>query len=110
MAGPDGLPADATEAGNDVTTDTPGPDGKDSAHVSIASLRAIWWLIQVNAAVWLILVGVLAARDASPAQMSLPVAGLFVAALLEHAGYRLIYHPHLRRRSPTEADSPRPGT
>ncbi|MFN3986885.1 MAG: hypothetical protein ACK4KV_15425 [Rhodocyclaceae bacterium] len=75
-----------------------------------ASLRAIWWLIQVNAAVWLILLGVLAARDASLAQMSLPMAGLFVAALLEHAGYRLIYRPHLRRRSPTEVDAPRPGT
>ena len=50
--------------------------------------RVIWWLIQVNAILWLLLLGVLAKQEPSLSNTWMAFVGLAIAAALEWAAYK----------------------
>ena len=49
------------------------------------SFRFVWWLIQINAVLWFLLLGFYARHSESLMGTVLPMAGLIIAALLEYA-------------------------
>ncbi len=61
--------------------------------ISIRLLKLLWWLIQINAVIWFLMLGVLSEKPLSVGVWLLISAGFLVAAVLAYVGYHCIYIP-----------------
>lgn len=55
--------------------------------MSAQTLKHIWWLIEINAAIWFVYLGYLAKSNTPTNEMVFPLVGLFVAAVLHFVAY-----------------------
>lgn len=64
--------------------------------MSAQTLKHIWWLIEINAAIWFVYLGYLAKSNTPTNEMVFPLVGLFVAAVLHFVAYYKAYKPYIK--------------
>lgn len=59
--------------------------------------KILWWLIQINAALWFLMLGTLAREDESLSNTGMAIIGLLFAGALEYISYKNIYKKYIRQ-------------
>ncbi len=60
------------------------------------NIKTIWWLIQINAVLCFVFVGVVSQLNASTEIVWFSFILLFIASLLEFVAYHSIYKKHIK--------------